>query len=112
MFGYGNEMVPYEDRVVGRHENDATDLLVSTAEVFDSPLPFETAVAHPRYNSGKIVVVATYGDRESAAEGHEKWVARMNAEQLPTVLEDVSGFFAAELIRVLGSDMIFELESE
>ncbi len=110
MFGFENMLIPYEERMVARFENDETGLVISTAAVFDTSMPFETGILHPRYNDGKWVIVKQYHDRESAEQGHEKWVKAMNHPQLPTVLEDVSDNFAAEMIRALGGDMIFEAD--
>ncbi len=110
MFGFENLLVPYEDRMIGRFENDKTGLVVSTAAVFDTSMPFETAVSHPRYRDGKWVIVKQYHDLESAEQGHEKWVEVMNAPQLPTVLEDISDHVAAAMLRSLGSETVFEAD--
>ena len=110
MFGLENMLVPFEERMVARFENDETGLVVSTVAVFDTSMPFETAVMHPRYGNGKWVIVKQYHDRESAEQGHEKWVGVMNAEQLPTVLEDVSDHVAAKMMRELGDAMVFEAD--
>ena len=99
---------PFEDRVVGRHENELTGLCVSTMEVFDSDRSFETAIAHPDFAQGKWVVVEGYDDIDTAAKGHDKWLAVMTAEKLPGALVDVSTSFPAKMSRELGDPLIFE----
>lgn len=78
----------YQERVVDRYEDDENEIMVSTAEVTDSELSFETAVVHPDYNDGKIVIVDSYGTKESAAEGHKKWVKIITTEPLPEHLTE------------------------
>ena len=99
---------PFEDRVVGRHENDVTGLCVSTVHVFDSDRPFETAILHPEFAKHKWVVVEGYDDIETAAKGHDKWLAVMTADKLPGALVDVSTAFPAKMSRELGDPLIFE----
>lgn len=77
---------PYEDRKVDKYEKG--DLFISTVEVSDGNKPFETAVAHPKYNSGKIVIVEAYGTREQAIKGHKAWTERMTTKPLPIKLTD------------------------
>ena len=110
MFGLENMLIPYDERMVARFENDETGLVVSTAAVFDTSMPFETAVMHPRYHDGKWVIVKQYHDRESAEQGHEKWVQVMSAAQLPTVLEEIGDNIAAKMMRELGDAMVFEAD--
>ena len=88
----------YEDRKVARHDDEETGLMVSTAAVYDSTLPYETAVAHPAYNDDEIVIVEMYPTNEKARVGHERWVARMVAPSLPSALRDVSTSEFAEFI--------------
>src|SRR5436309_3034752 len=96
MFGMiGN----YEQRKVERY--DKGNLMVSTARNTDSDQPFETAIAHPKYNDGKIVVVEMYDDMESAKAGHLRWVKTMTAKQLPKTLKNVSTSTIAKLIDTL-----------
>lgn len=87
---------PYGLRCVGRYEEN--DIFISTARVRDAQLPFETAVAHPDYNDGKIIIVETYGTSELAKQGHEKWVKIMTSEQLPDSLTCVG---TAEIAMIL-----------
>ncbi len=99
---------PHEERMVGRHDNEATGLCVSTVQVFDTDTPFETAILHPDFAKDSWVVVECYNDRETAERGHDKWVGVMTAEKLPGALVDVSTAFAAKMCRDLGDPLIFE----
>jgi|SRR6267142_1078358 len=75
----------YEERCVGRYKKG--DLFVSTVRVYDTDIPYETAVAHPDYNGGEIIVVETYHDLPAAQKGYKKWILRM--KQKPTKLFSV-----------------------
>jgi hypothetical protein len=66
------------------------DLVVDTVAVNDATEPYETGIRHPKYNNGKWVIVETYNTKELAQVGHDKWVAVMTAETLPTKLMDRS----------------------
>ena len=63
----------YVLRKVDRTEAD--DFTVSTVAVVDRSWEFETAIAHKDFRDGEWIVVEGYQDRESAAAGHDKWVA-------------------------------------
>ena len=78
----------YDDRVVGRFDDERSGLMVSTARVSDGRQPLETAVKHPEYNDDKMVIVEAYDDLESAIKGHDKWVVLMTAGPLPEQLTD------------------------
>jgi len=82
----------YELRRIGRHEDSETKLFVSTVKSHDLP-GYETAVAHPDYNNGKIVIVEEYETKQQAKEGHERWLAKMTSPELPEYLQDVSSSF-------------------
>lgn len=87
MFGF-DMMGSYESRKVGRYDGE-DGFMVSTAMVTDGDHPYETAVAHPAYNSGKIVIVAAYDSKDDARDGHDEWVERMTADKLPDQLVEV-----------------------
>lgn len=87
MFGFLGMMGNYEARKVARYEEN--DILVSTCGVTDGRKPFETAVAHPDYNDGGIVVVESYSTKEKAQAGHDKWVKVMTSKDLPATLTDI-----------------------
>ena len=86
---------PYSERRVDSFRQG--DLFVSTVRVPDADAPFETAVGHPDYNEGRLVIVEEYSDIDEAREGHKVWVALMTAEELPTKLTSVSTSRAAGL---------------
>lgn len=81
-------MKDYDARKVNRYEDG--NLLVDTCAVSDSAQPYETAVAHPAYNDGMIVIVEMYDSIEEAKDGHLRWVKAMTASGLPHSLCDVS----------------------
>jgi hypothetical protein len=97
MFEFLMDVGNYDQRKVGRYDNEKTRLSISTASVSDAAQPYETAVAHPDYNDNKWVIVETYGSRKAAEAGHEKWVATMTAKTLPGVLFDRSSAGVATL---------------
>lgn len=76
----------YPQRVVANFEAE-NRLIVDTAAV-DGFKPYETAVKHPHYRNGRWIIVEAYDTREEAQVGHEKWVAAMTADTLPSVLVD------------------------
>ena len=102
MFSFFDMEGTYEDRVVGRLEEDG--LLVSTAEVSDSLHPYETAVSHAEFNEGKLVIVEEYDSKDEAREGHKRWVEAMTGEVLPDKLSDVSGCGIASFVKALESE--------
>ena len=103
MFNFLNMLDDYEDRKVARYPEEE-NFLVDTCRVTDSKQPYETAVQHPRYNRGEIVIVQLYDTKEQALEGHEKWVKAMTTEPLPQALIDVSTSGIAELCDVFSGD--------
>lgn len=102
MFNFLNMMGDYEFRKVDNYSQG--DVEVDTCRVTDSDAPYETAVAHPKYNSGKWVIVETYFSEDAAQEGHNRWVATMTAETLPDKLTDVSSAGVAGLVDLFGGD--------
>lgn len=98
MFNFFDMVGNYEERKVDRYESGF--LVIDTAAVTDSEMPFETAVQHPKYNYGKWVIVETYMTKELAQEGHNRWVGTMTAEQLPDTLTDVSTAGVAQLLDI------------
>ncbi len=77
-----------EERKVARYEVEG--LTIDTALVTDSPYPYEIAVFHLSYKRGNWIIVETYDTKEQAAQGHERWVATMTADELPDELRDVA----------------------
>jgi hypothetical protein len=93
----------YEDRCVGREDIDG-QTFISTAHVTDGAHPYETAVKHPEYNQGKMVIVEAYDTKAAAEAGHAKWVAAMKAEELPAELVDCCNAEIAEFCDALSPD--------
>lgn len=111
LFGFLGMIDNYAERVVGRHEDENDErFYISTVAVCDSDDPFETAVAHPRYNEGKLVIVETYASRELAEAGHDEWVSKMTSSNLPKELIDVSTSGLADLCAAMGAAMSFPLQ--
>ena len=87
-FGIGN-IGTYNERALDRWP-EGENWVVDTCRVTDSDKPFETAIKHADYNDGKMIIVEEYEDKESAQNGHDKWVKIMSADELPEQLIDVS----------------------
>jgi hypothetical protein len=92
----------YEDRKVGRF--DAGWGFISTAYVTDASKPYETAVEHPEYNNGKMVIVETYDTTQEARAGHDRWVETMTSDPLPDRLVDQGLSGIAEMIDAVGGE--------
>lgn len=92
----------YNSQKVARFEKG--DLFVSTAKVTDSASPYETAVSHPFYNTGRIVIVEQYDTLKEAKIGHKKWVSIMTHPELPAELVDVSTNIFTFLLDVIGDE--------
>lgn len=92
----------YEQRKVGRLDADWG--FVSTCYVNDADKPYETAVEHPEYNDGNMVIVEAYDTRGDAEQGHARWVDTMTAETLPDVLRDNGRAGIAMMIDAIGDD--------
>jgi hypothetical protein len=87
-------MDTYEDRKVDCYESDT--LLISTARVLDGDKPFETAVEHPDYNEGEMVIVEAYDTEEEAKSGHDRWVHCMTTDP-PEQLVDCRNSFISQV---------------
>lgn len=87
MFSFLMDIGNYEQRCVGRYPEEG-NFLVDTAYVSDGDHPYETAVQHPEYNRGKVVIVECYASKSLALEGHFRWVETMTAKELPDKLVD------------------------
>ena len=88
MFEYLQMMGNYDDRKVDRWDNEDESKMVSTCSVIDGRKLFETAVQHPAYNEGKMVIVECYSTKKDAKTGHSKWLKLMLKDNLPDVLVD------------------------
>lgn len=98
----------YDDRKVARWDSDDELKMVSTVAVSDGREPFETAVMHPAYNDGKMVVVACYSTLEQAQDGHDKWLKLLQADKLPQTLVDCGNAMICQIIDTIGGTMSFE----
>jgi hypothetical protein len=86
----------YEERKVDNFQKGK--LVVDTCLVIDADQPYETGIAHPRYNKGDWVIVELYDSKEKAQKGHERWVKTMTSNPLPEELKDVSSAMIAKLV--------------
>ena len=89
MFGLGMEG-NYDSRKVGRYEAETGGLIISTCSVTDSDQPYETAISHKSYNNADWVIAEQYDTKEKAEAGHEAWIKKMTAKELPMELKDIS----------------------
>lgn len=105
IFNFIDDAETYEERKVA-YFNDG-DLHISTVEVRDGRLPFETGVAHPEYNNGKWVIVDVYKTREEARIGHEGWIKAMTEDELPEALLDVANSEIAQVLIHRGVKLLF-----
>uniref|UniRef100_A0A6H1ZH70 Uncharacterized protein n=1 Tax=viral metagenome TaxID=1070528 RepID=A0A6H1ZH70_9ZZZZ len=96
IFGFLSDTNNYLERVVGRYPEEG-EFLVDTAKVSDGKQPYETAVAHPYFNEGKVVIVEAYPTKKAANKGHKKWVNIMTADELPKELVDCCNAHIADL---------------
>ena len=98
----------FEARKVAVLETE--NLLISTVGVpsaLGGRFAFETAVRHDGF-SDNVIIVAAYESREAAAKGHDEWVAKMTAAELPAELEDVGTDFCTEALRAkAGGRLVF-----
>lgn len=92
-----------KDRKVDRYERG--DLFVSTVYVTDGRKDYETAVAHPDYNNGDIIIVECYDTKEEAQHGHNSWVVAMRDEPLPDKLTDCVNAEISQLLESAGGEM-------
>ena len=105
MFDFLSMLGTYQDRKVARFERDG--LVVDTCSVTDSDQPFETAIGHPEYNKGKLVIVAMYENEADARAGHNVWVHTMTRDDLPEELIDVSTATCAKRSNAAGQNCVF-----
>ena len=93
-------------RTLKLYDNEnGTGLYVSTiSEVHHSPDSYETAIVHPLYNDGKIIIVESYMYEIEALAGHDKWVNLMTSSVLPEYLDSLGkDVFTAMLTMLNGS---------
>lgn len=108
MFNFIQDIGNYDDRKVSEpYHKDR--LFVSTAKVSDGSKPYETAVAHPRYNGGDLVIVEAYSSKAAADLGHKKWIKKMSGKRLPKKLVDCANSEISSFSKAIGCEMIFPL---
>ena len=101
----------YEDRKVDRYEEGV--VMVDTCLVTDSEQPYETAVSHPKFNGGDLIIVELYDTKEQAQIGHDRWVKTMTVDTLPESIKDVSTAEIAKLgVSRCGDDFLGEYERQ
>jgi len=103
MFDFMSMVGTHNDRKIDRYEKDG--LFIDTCRVNDGKQPYETAVEHPAYNGGNMVIVEAYDTKEEAQEGHDEWVKKMTAPELPAQLVDcmnahITDLFCGPLIHL------------
>ncbi len=108
MFDYFSMADNYDERKVGRWDSGDRLKMVSTCSVTDGRKPFETAIAHPAYNKGKMVIVECYSTDKDAEIGHERWLELMLRDKLPLTLVDCVNSEISQLCGEFGAPMAFE----
>ena len=103
MFEFLQDLGNHKERKIDSYE--VGDVFVDTCAVSDSSQPYETAVAHPNYNEGKIIIVQMYDTKKQAQKGHDKWVKKMTAKELPKAIKDVSTSGIVKFGHALGIDL-------
>jgi hypothetical protein len=103
LFDFLQDLGNHDERKIDTYEKDS--VFVDTCAVSDSTQPYETAVAHPNYNDGTMIIVQLYNTKEAAQKGHNKWVKKMTAEILPKAIKDVSTAGIIKFAADLGVDL-------
>lgn len=106
MFSFINDINNYDSRKVGRDDFDWG--FISTARVSDGAKPYETAVEHPDYNDGSMVIVEAYDTIKEAEAGHKKWAKAMTAKKIPDFLVDCCNSGVGSLAKAFGSETKFK----
>ena len=93
----------YEERKVDFFNNGVCE--VSTVSVTDGNLEFETAISHPNYNDGELIVIQAYATKELAQKGHDNWIKIMTSDSLPDKIRDCGNFFMSQILFKLDPDV-------
>lgn len=112
IFDFLRDYGTYESRKVDRWDNEDGTKMVSTAACSDGRKPFETAVMHPAYNEGKMVIVECYDKKVEAQIGHDKWLNLMLTNKLPNTLVDCANAEIGQLCDDAGCSMAFERKAD
>ncbi|KKL84505.1 hypothetical protein LCGC14_1964080 [marine sediment metagenome] len=100
----------YKDRKIGRWDSEDGLKTVSTCSVSDGREPFETAVQHPAYNNGKMVIVECYSTKKDAIKGHNRWLKLVLKSILPNTLVDCQNSKISQMCGTCGCQMSFKRE--
>lgn len=103
LFDFVLDIGTYAERKIDNY-NGKDGLVVDTCAISDSNKPYETAVEHPAYDEGKMVIVELYDTKEEAQKGHDKWLKRMTTGKLPETLRNVFTASVTSLCDVLGKN--------
>jgi hypothetical protein len=104
---FGADMMgDYDHRKVGRLDKEG--LMVSTARVTDGDKPYETAIKHPLYNKGGMIIVEAYSTKSDALIGHAKWEKTMTSKNLPKELADCCNSEVMQMMRDAGGKIVFK----
>lgn len=109
MFNFLGMMDNYEDRCVGNFRDEDKGLFVSTAEVTDGDHQYETAIEHPRYDNGNMIIVEAYDTREQAEKRHDDWVEMVKADTLPDPLQDCQNSGVSQFLDA--DDLLYSREA-
>ena len=108
MFEFMGMIGNYDDYKVSRWDSKDGLKMVSTCSVNDGREPYETAVQHPAYNNGKMVIVECYSTKKDAVVGHDKWLKLMLENNLPNTLVDCANSKISQRLSELAGQMTFE----
>lgn len=103
MFEFMEDFGNHDERKIDSY--DENGVFVDTCAVSDSEQPYETAVSHPSYNDDELIIVQLYNTKEAAQKGHDKWVKKMTAKELPKAIKDVSTAGVIKFAAVFGVDL-------
>lgn len=101
MFDFLKYKDNYDQKKIARDEWDFGYL--STVRVSDGRKPIETALSHPLYNDGNLIIVDCYDTEEEALVGHNAWKEKIVNNNIPDAIVDCCN---SELSRV--SSEMFE----
>lgn len=104
MFNFIGMEDDYDDRKVVRDDYEWG--FISTVSVPDGRKDYETAVEHPDYRNGEMVIVDCYDTKEKALKGHAKWVKTM--ENPPSELTDCANSEIAQAIVSSEGEQVFK----
>lgn len=104
MFEFLMDTDNYDDRCVGRFDDEQKGTMVSTAMVSDGKEPYETAIIYPGFNDGDMMIVEAYSSKDRAKKGHSKWLKKVKSGNLPDTIEDCMN---AKLCSLLDEPIVY-----